>query len=100
VGNKYWSVLRLFETNLYYRYEPLFNYFMEMSDSAFRIAADNYVTDDSGTGVVHNAPAFGEDDYRVCVENGIIRKVRAHLLHTINSTIGLHMKIIFICLVM
>ena len=33
---------------------------------------DRYVTDDSGVGVVHNAPAFGEDDYRVCLREGII----------------------------
>ena len=31
---------------------------------AFRIVADTYVTDDSGTGVVHSAPAFGE--VRIC----------------------------------
>lgn len=42
---------------------------------AFRVVADNYVTDDSGTGIVHCAPAFGEDDYRVCIENQIITKV-------------------------
>lgn len=60
---------------MYCRYEPLFNYFMEFSDVAFRVVADNYVTDDSGTGVVHCAPAFGEDDYRVCTENQIISKV-------------------------
>lgn len=33
---------------------------------------DNYVTDDSGTGIVHQSPAFGEDDYRVCLANNII----------------------------
>ena len=57
------------------RYEPLFNYFLEFSDAAFRVVADNYVTDDSGTGIVHCAPAFGEDDYRVCIGNQIINKV-------------------------
>ena len=57
------------------RYVPLFDYFAEFTD-AFRVAADNYVTDDSGTGIVHCAPAFGEDDYRVCVEAGIVQKVR------------------------
>lgn len=31
---------------------------------AFRVLVDTYVTDDSGTGIVHQAPAFGEDDYR------------------------------------
>ncbi|KAL4347207.1 hypothetical protein GQ457_17G001290 [Hibiscus cannabinus] len=54
------------------KYEPLFNYFLEFLDAAFRVIADNYVTDDSGTGIVHCAPAFGEDDYRVCIANRII----------------------------
>jgi hypothetical protein len=44
---------------------------------AFKVVADDYVTDDSGTGVVHCAPAFGEDDYWVCLLNGIIQKVSA-----------------------
>ncbi|KAJ9178386.1 hypothetical protein P3X46_010273 [Hevea brasiliensis] len=56
------------------KYEPLFNYFSEFSNMAFRVVADNYVTDDSGTGIVHCAPAFGEDDYRVCIEYQIINK--------------------------
>ena len=60
---------------MYCRYEPLFDYFKEYSDSAFKVIADNYVTDDSGTGIVHCAPAFGEDDYRVCIENQVIIKV-------------------------
>ncbi|URD91072.1 Anticodon-binding domain of tRNA, partial [Musa troglodytarum] len=57
------------------RYVPLFDYFMNCSEAAFRVVSDNYVTDDSGTGVVHCAPAFGEDDYRVCVASGIIKDV-------------------------
>ncbi|KAI4305042.1 hypothetical protein L6164_028432 [Bauhinia variegata] len=56
------------------KYQPLFKYFMEFSDSAFRVVADDYVTSDSGTGIVHCAPAFGEDDFRVCIENQIISK--------------------------
>lgn len=56
------------------KYVPLFNYFSDYSDVAFKVVADNYVTDDSGTGIVHCAPAFGEDDYRVCLGNGIITK--------------------------
>ncbi|KAJ6866164.1 hypothetical protein NC652_037653 [Populus alba x Populus x berolinensis] len=56
------------------KYEPLFNYFMEFSDTAFRVVADDYVTDDSGTGIVHCAPAFGEEDYRVCIGNQILTK--------------------------
>lgn len=38
------------------------------------MVGDTYVTDDSGTGVVHQAPAFGEDDYRVCIASGIVAK--------------------------
>lgn len=45
------------------QYEPLFPYFASHHDG-FRVVSDGYVTDDSGTGVVHQAPAFGEDDYR------------------------------------
>lgn len=55
------------------KYVPLFDYFKEFSDVAFKVVADDYVTDDSGTGVVHCAPAFGEDDYRVCLENKVIK---------------------------
>lgn len=52
------------------KYIPVFNY----HDGAFIIVADDYVTDESGTGIVHLAPAFGADDYRVCLANGIINK--------------------------
>ena len=36
--------------------------------------SDTYVTSDSGTGIVHQAPGFGEDDFRVCQHYGIIKK--------------------------
>lgn len=55
------------------KYIPLFDYFNDIK-TAFRVISDGYVTNDSGTGVVHCAPAFGEDDYRVCVANGIVEK--------------------------
>jgi isoleucyl-tRNA synthetase len=44
------------------RYQPLFDYFCHTPDSDryFQVVADTYVTDDAGTGVVHQAPAFGE----------------------------------------
>lgn len=55
-------------------YTPLFPYFEEKrSEGAFQIFADNYITTTDGTGIVHAAPAFGEDDNRVLKEN----KVRA-----------------------
>lgn len=57
-------------------YEPAFPYFKQrgIEDNAFRVLIDDYVTEDSGTGIVHNAPYFGEDDYRVCLKAGIISK--------------------------
>ena len=39
--------------------------------NAFRVLAGDFVTTEDGTGLVHIAPAFGEDDYRVAAENGI-----------------------------
>jgi isoleucyl-tRNA synthetase len=57
------------------QYTPLFPYFeKERQNGAFRVLADSYVTSDSGTGVVHCAPAFGEDDFRVCELGEVIRK--------------------------
>ncbi|KAJ2762037.1 isoleucine--tRNA ligase, partial [Coemansia nantahalensis] len=54
-------------------YEPLFDFFVsELKDTAWRVVADSYVEEGSGTGIVHNAPAFGEDDHRVCLEHKII----------------------------
>lgn len=52
------------------RYTPLFPYFAGQS-GAFRVLAGEFVTTDEGTGVVHLAPGFGEDDQRVCNEAGI-----------------------------
>jgi isoleucyl-tRNA synthetase len=46
-------------------YEPLFDYFSENSNS-FRVLLDSFVSTEDGTGIVHMAPAYGEDDYRVC----------------------------------
>ncbi|EKM53938.1 uncharacterized protein PHACADRAFT_257438 [Phanerochaete carnosa HHB-10118-sp] len=57
-----------------WRYVPLFEYFTEQfEDRAFRVVCDTYVTAEDGTGVVHQAPAFGEDDHRVSLENGVLR---------------------------
>ncbi|HEX5224015.1 MAG TPA: class I tRNA ligase family protein, partial [Solirubrobacteraceae bacterium] len=42
-------------------------------DGGFPILADDYVTTGDGTGIVHLAPAFGEDDYRVAAAAGIFR---------------------------
>jgi isoleucyl-tRNA synthetase len=61
------------------KYKPLFPYFQHMkstnpSKGAFRILCDTYVSAESGTGVVHQAPGFGEDDFRICLQYGIFKK--------------------------
>lgn len=51
-------------------YEPLYPYAVgKIKKRAFFVVADDYVTTDDGTGIVHIAPAFGEDDNRVCRAN-------------------------------
>ncbi|MCR5753029.1 MAG: isoleucine--tRNA ligase [Kiritimatiellae bacterium] len=53
-------------------YEPLFPYFADKrAEGAFRVLNDDYVTTDDGVGIVHIAPAYGEDDFRVCKEAGM-----------------------------
>jgi len=50
-------------------YEPLFDFAvssLEKNKKAYVVVCDDYVTMEDGTGIVHNAPAFGEDDARVC----------------------------------
>ncbi|MFC5403077.1 isoleucine--tRNA ligase [Cohnella soli] len=50
-------------------YDPIFPYVKV--DNAYRIIDAEYVTDASGTGIVHISPAHGEDDYRVARQHGI-----------------------------
>ena len=45
--------------------------FLNVEGKAFVVLADSYVTADDGTGIVHMAPAFGDDDNRVCRKNGV-----------------------------
>jgi len=60
-----------------WKYEPLFDYFYdEFKDSGFRVLNDEYVTADDGVGIVHQAPAFGEEDYQVAVNHGVITETR------------------------
>jgi isoleucyl-tRNA synthetase len=54
------------------RYTPLFDFLVEQGGpNAFQVLGADYVTDEDGTGVVHQAPAFGEDDQNVCNAAGI-----------------------------
>ncbi|MEZ0228308.1 MAG: isoleucine--tRNA ligase [Planctomycetota bacterium] len=52
------------------RYEPLFT-FAKLEGDAHKVVAGDFVVVGDGSGVVHAAPAFGEDDYRVCKQNGL-----------------------------
>ncbi len=51
-------------------YEPLLPFFQD-HENAFSVLCDGFVTTGDGTGIVHMAPAYGEDDFRVCRSVGI-----------------------------
>ncbi len=53
------------------RYEQLLPYAQPEDGDAFRVVTGDFVTTDDGTGIVHIAPSFGADDYKVGKENGI-----------------------------
>jgi isoleucyl-tRNA synthetase len=85
------------------KYAPLFDFFASTPEATeyYRVLSDNYVTDDAGTGIVHQAPAFGEDDYRVCLAHGVIKKgqdlpcpvdTNGMFTDTVPPVKGLHVK--------
>ncbi len=52
------------------RYEPLFEY-LEVGADAFRVLPADFVTTETGTGIVHTAPPYGVDDLALGIENGL-----------------------------
>ncbi len=87
-------------------YEPLYPYFKD-TQNAFKIILGDFVTEEDGTGIVHTAPAFGEDDNLVCRrykipmvqpvdENGHFTKEVAdyvgEYVHDINEKIVIDLK--------
>jgi len=53
-------------------YEPLFPYFKDVAGkNAFRTYPGDFVSTEDGTGIVHTAPGFGEDDQRVLKGTGV-----------------------------
>lgn len=70
-GKKY-KIVKDFSGNLLnaLEYEPLFPYFVD-TPNAFRVIMADFVTVEDGTGVVHIAPAFGEDDFKVGEREGL-----------------------------
>ncbi len=59
---------------------PVFD-LSDQEPGAFPIVAGDFVTTEDGTGLVHIAPAFGEDDYRVAAENGIFDPTQRQTLY-------------------
>ncbi len=53
------------------RYEQLLPYAQPENGDAFRVVKGDFVTTEEGTGIVHIAPSFGADDFKVGKENGI-----------------------------
>lgn len=60
------------------KYVPLFDYFYEeFKDHAFKVVLAEYVSNDSGTGIVHQAPSYGEEDFNVATKNNLINEYRS-----------------------
>lgn len=53
------------------RYHQLLPYVQPDNGDAFKVVAGDFVTTSDGTGIVHIAPSFGADDFRVAKQNGI-----------------------------
>ncbi len=85
-----------------WRYEPLFDYFYEeFKDFGFRVLNATYVTQDSGVGIVHQAPAFGEEDFNAALKAGHINDKRlppnpvderGHFTSEVRDFTGQHVK--------
>ncbi len=56
------------------KYTPVFKLNDQIPESEYKIIAGEFVTDKDGTGIVHIAPAYGLDDYEVCLKNNLIQK--------------------------
>ena len=74
----------------------------QFEDKAFRVVVDTYVTDADGTGIVHQAPAFGEDDHRIAIAHGVLAPEdmppcpiddRGHFTLEVPDFVGLHVKV-------
>ncbi len=62
-------------------YKPLFDYFLDMkNDKTWKTYQGDFVTDTDGTGIVHIAPAFGDDDMKLAQANDlpVIKHVNTH----------------------
>ncbi|MBN39971.1 MAG: isoleucine--tRNA ligase [Acidimicrobiaceae bacterium] len=53
------------------KYTPLFDFFVDYDPNAFQVISGDFIDTEEGTGIVHIAPGFGEDDQRIAAENQI-----------------------------
>ena len=80
------------------KYQRLFDYYADESKfevkNAWQVLVDAYVADNEGTGIVHQSPAYGEDDQRICDEAGIPVYVsvneRGEYVSVITDFVGMH----------
>lgn len=82
-------------------YEPLFGYYEHMRENGcFRVYNADFITKDSGTGVVHCAP-YGEDDFKLFIKEGIVPQdnppdpidENGHFTNAIPELEGLYFKV-------
>jgi len=73
-------------------YDRLFDYYADSAkfdiENAWTVLVDDYVGDGDGTGIVHQAPAYGEDDQRVCLAAGIPTYISINERGEFNSIIA------------
>lgn len=65
------------------QYTPPYNF---VGLGIYKVTSADFVSDDAGTGIVHLAPAFGEDDYKTCMGHGLITKELSSLYIHINES--------------
>lgn len=79
------------------RYLPLFDYFADLAnEGAFKVVTADYVTTEDGTGIVHTAPGFGEDDSETGKKHGLPEVCpideECRFTEPINDLIGVYVK--------
>ncbi|MFM8926911.1 MAG: isoleucine--tRNA ligase [Rhodoluna sp.] len=80
------------------KYERLFDYYADQAKfevkNAWQVLVDSYVADNEGTGVVHQSPAYGEDDQKICEAAGIPVYVsineRGEYVSVVSDFVGMH----------
>jgi isoleucyl-tRNA synthetase len=74
------------------RYTRIFDYYADETKfdtkNAWQVLVGDYVADNEGTGIVHQAPAYGEDDQRLCEEAGIPVYVSVNERGQFNSVVS------------